>query len=792
MSTFDSTKTALATLLDDIISGKIQLPDFQRGWVWDDEHIQSLLVSIARSFPIGAVMLLETGGETRFQMRAVEGVALAGGKKPERLILDGQQRLTSLTQVLKLREAASTRDEKKREIKRYYYFDIDKALSGPTSLADAIVAVSEDRIQRANFGRDIVLDLTSATKEYDAFCFPCNQVFDANDWMYGLMKHRQDRVQQFMRFSEAVLEPFRRYQIPVIELKKETSKEAVCLVFEKVNTGGVPLSVFELVTATYAADGFNLRRDWYGEGEFKGRGSRWADRSLLRDTAATDFLQGVSLLYTYELQQQDLKAGKTGKAVTAVSAKREHILSMPLAAYQTWAEPLTVGFLEADQFLRHLGFHHPNFLPYRAQLIPLATALTHLGDRWLEPQVQLKLAQWYWCGVFGELYGSASETRIALDLQHLLSWINDDKAPQPVTVTGAGFQPTRLDTMRSRTSAAYRGLYVLLQNQGARDFFWKARMVDIDRNDKGIDIHHIFPRKWCDDRKISPRVYNSIVNKTAISYKANRKIGGNAPSDYLRQLQNDKAVQLGDSEMDAILASHSIDPALLRADNFEDCFRQRKAALLALIEQAMGKQAISSSEPPADDGLETPEEEFEGADANGDGQNPSPKGDSDGSEARRHSLRLEFWGKALDALTNAGVELYKNVRPTKDHWLSAGSGIGGVHYGMIFSKDCARVEFVLGRGTAEENKAMFDALFSRRAQIEQRFDASLEWRRLDDKKVSIVAFAQSFDGYEKTNWPHMIEWLVDKLQRLERAFKPEMAALRLLLRTQLDPPPAVE
>src|ERR1039458_4722083 len=87
--------------------------------------------------------------------------------------------------------------------------------------------------------------------------------------------------------------------------------------------------------------------------------------------------------------------------------------------------------------------------------------------------------------------------------------------------------------MRSRTSAAYRGLYVLLQDQGAKDFFWKARMVDLDRNEKGIDIHHIFPKKWCQDHGIAPKVFNSIVNKTAISYKANRKIGGSAPSEYL-------------------------------------------------------------------------------------------------------------------------------------------------------------------------------------------------------------------------------------------------------------------
>lgn len=71
MSTFDSTKVLLQTLLDDVVTGKLQLPDFQRGWVWDDEHVRSLLVSVSRSFPVGAVMLLETGGDARFQTRPV-------------------------------------------------------------------------------------------------------------------------------------------------------------------------------------------------------------------------------------------------------------------------------------------------------------------------------------------------------------------------------------------------------------------------------------------------------------------------------------------------------------------------------------------------------------------------------------------------------------------------------------------------------------------------------------------------------------------------------------------------
>ena len=63
-TSFDSTKTPLQELLARARTGQLQLPDFQRGWVWDDEHIKSLLASVSVSFPIGAVMLLQTGGGT--------------------------------------------------------------------------------------------------------------------------------------------------------------------------------------------------------------------------------------------------------------------------------------------------------------------------------------------------------------------------------------------------------------------------------------------------------------------------------------------------------------------------------------------------------------------------------------------------------------------------------------------------------------------------------------------------------------------------------------------------------
>ena len=607
MSTFDSTKTRLSDLLRNIESGSIQLPDFQRGWVWDDEHIRSLLVSIARAFPVGAIMLLETGGEAKFKIRPVEGLDpnKITPDKAEKLILDGQQRLTSLTQVLILKQPVKTRDEKKRPLERYYYINIEQALEGPSSYEEAIISVEVDKTQRANFGRDIVLDLRTPEKEYENFCFPCSQILNSDAWEEGLNAFDSSKFSRYMQFRKTVLNEFRSYDIPVIELKKDNKKEAVCLVFEKVNTGGVPLSVFELITATYAVDGVNLRDEWFGSKKDKIEGiGRWIGRQrMLADIEPTEFFQGLSLLFTYQKRMHDIASGKSGKQITGVSAKRESVLALPLSAYESQKKTLAEGFWKAAKFLRKESFFSKRDLPYRTQIVPLATVLALLGDRWLEQKVYDRICRWFWCGVLGELYGGAVETRMANDLQELMAWI-DGNDSEPSTVRDANFQPGRLDTLRTRNSAAYKAINVLIQRNGAQDFFWKSTIRELDETDWEeckLDIHHIFPQDWCSKQGIQPRKYDSVLNKTPISYKANRMVGGKAPSDYLMQLQNHKSVMLEDEGMDELLRSHFIDPGFLRNNDFTGFLESRRRLLISEIAKVMGKPAVETGDAIPDD-----------------------------------------------------------------------------------------------------------------------------------------------------------------------------------------------
>ena len=595
MTTFDSTKASLNDLLREIKEGKIQLPDFQRGWIWDDDHIRDLLVSIARSFPIGAVMLLEAGGGVRFQTRPVEGLEekVPRDQVPEKLILDGQQRLTTLTQAIALDKPVRTRTAKGKKIERHYYFNIQKALDAPDSLDDAVVAIDENRQLRSDFGRKVELDLSTTELECQHLHFPCSQIMDSDDWEATLHSVAPAQFGTYMEFRGKVLAAFRAYQIPVIQLQKETSKEAVCLVFEKVNTGGVPLSVFELITAMYAADGYNLRDDWFGSKvrNVDSRKERVEQDALLDGIEATEFLQGVSLLRTHEIRREDLLAGKTGKQVRPVSAKRTDVLQLPLSAWKRWANELETGLRNVARFLRRQCFYNRRELPYRTQLVPLAAVLTHLGDRWREPRIYDKLTRWFWSGVLGELYGGAVETRMANDYEELLGWFEDDDA-LPRTVREASFQPDRFNTLRSRLSAAYKGINVLVLREGSKDWYWKATIQDLDTEEIAIDIHHIFPKDWCKKQGIGKDQYDSILNKTPISYKANRKFGGDAPSHYLPRIQREKEVALNDTEMDELLASHALSPDLLRKDAFVEFVEDRRRRLSGLVEVAMGKSVV--------------------------------------------------------------------------------------------------------------------------------------------------------------------------------------------------------
>ncbi len=589
---FGIEKEFLLDLLKEVEKGASQLPEFQRGWVWPDRNIASLLASISLGYPVGTIMMLKAGGEVRFKQRPVQGAHPSTGAVVDRLILDGQQRLTSLYQSLRMGTAVTTVDLRKNDVTGWFYFDIRAAVDSDVDREETIRLIPEDKIIR-NFRREPMLDLSTPAKEYEQMMFPASMIFDPVDWYMGFQEYwnyNRDQILLWNAFQVGVIKRFEQYQIPVIELGKGTAREVVCQVFEKVNTGGVTLTVFELLTATFAADEFDLREDW------ELRQAAWADPQygVLGEVSNTDFLQAVTLLATQSRQRAFLaRADRDEERAPRVGCRRTDMLALTLAEYQQFAPQVVQGFKTAAKFLYGQHIFTTPFLPYGTQLIPLAAILAMAGNKAEPLAAQAKLTQWFWCGVLGELYGGTTETRFGRDLPEVLAWINGSTV-EPRTVEEAQFAAGRLQTLRTRGSAAYKGLYALLLKDGAMDWRTGDALSANTYFDEAIDIHHIFPKKWCDEQGISPSVYNSIVNKTPLSARTNRIIGGRAPSEYLHRLANSAGVSI--EKVKEKVTTHRADVDRLVADDFDGFQELRRAALLNQIAAAMGKPVTADTE----------------------------------------------------------------------------------------------------------------------------------------------------------------------------------------------------
>lgn len=597
---FDTTKEDLKDILRKVDNGKLQLPDFQRDYVWGDDDVQSLIASIAKGFPVGSLLTLESGGEVSFKPRTLAGVETVN-PSPEELLLDGQQRMTSLFQSMYCKRPIRTRTQKKVEIERFYYLNIEKAASDAANIEDAIVGVPADRIVRTNFGRDIQLDLSKRELEFEHDLFPLNQVFDHTDWYFewrGYWKSRKpDRFDLETKFFKGVVENIQRYKMPIIRLDKKNTREAICLVFEKVNVGGKKLDAFELVTAIYAASSFDLREDWHGPlGEpTEGRRGRMFDknnpRRVLKDIESTDFLQACTLLHTRQKRLEKAAAGVKDSDLPQISCKREALLGLPLTAYRANADLVEAGFIEAAGFVNELKIIVAKDVPYPPQITTLAATLSLLGDSGQTAIARDKLAQWFWSVALGEQYGSSTESKLARDVPELVNWIKDG-GPKPRSVEEAIFQQDRLYSLRTRLSAAYKAVHALLMRQGCQDFISGKGFELMSFYNQKVDVHHIFPQKWCKSAGINPKVFDAIVNKTPLSKKSNILIGGDAPSIYLKRIESKHG--FSSARLDEILRTHLIDPQFLRADDFQGFCDARVKALSALISGALGKAVVES------------------------------------------------------------------------------------------------------------------------------------------------------------------------------------------------------
>jgi hypothetical protein len=501
--------------------GKICLPNFQRDFVWTREEVADLVRSIIRGYFIGSLLLLRC----EVHNPPFAPVRLRGAEpdtqqlRPELLILDGQQRLSSLIYALTAPDL-SLKDSTRR---RWFFVDLDLVLREPDS--DEVVF---DRAKRELRGLD------QAEVQYEQRVLPCTALLTQQafyswrdgfeDWLRETDSEKLEVYRSEWRDGwTAAVTAFQTFEVPLVELPPVDDSDSesigrVCAIFEKLNSTGVDLSVYDLLTARLYRDNIRLHDLWTEAVSTHPMLGQWSKGKADEHKFGVLVLRTLALLRNLDPKPRIL--------INLEPEGFEDDWRRAAAAIERAIELITM--VGPDGF----GVFAKKWLPGFG-LIPILAALrAEIETRKLGEMERAELRRWYWCNVFMERYSSAVESKSRKDyLEMTRHWL--EAGPEPECFREAkdliGAPGFRVSDSASYASARYSGVFCLLAIHNARD--WR-RGEDLRLQD--LEDHHIFPKAFLLRHGISKRVeVNTIINRTLISNETNGKIKDKAPAEYM-------------------------------------------------------------------------------------------------------------------------------------------------------------------------------------------------------------------------------------------------------------------
>lgn len=484
----------LLTIIRDCRDAKVVIPEFQRSFVWERENIEELLISILQGYFIGTFLMLDTSSDKPvFPFRPVEGLDKVSTARPDRhanvrLVLDGQQRVTSLFYVLYEPPIPlkNTRNPYR------FYFRIDLALDEDPE--DAVCGVSRADRRRFSEMEDLVRD--SRAIRFSLF----EDSSSFYRWLYHEQQYLQDSDSK--RIMETFYKRFSDFMVPVVDLSRETRKDNIVNTFERINRTGVTLSLFDLAVARVYVKEIRLRDLW--------RSFQREHRKLAKAIKPEFLLKLVALF-----KGKEPKRGPVLDVIEDIQAPEF------LAKWEDAQAYMVKAHQRVTASSGGYGAVDTRWIPYSTILVPLAALLRAIEERGNPAHLYGKLDRWYWASVLSHRYDQAVDTRTFDDVRTVTAWL-DGSAP-PAWLVGLSPQSIDPDVDEPR-SALYRGLMCLVALQGARDFINGQQANLLECHDD-----HIFPRS----RFAKHQRVNSILNRTLISGQTNEVKGRRRPSEYL-------------------------------------------------------------------------------------------------------------------------------------------------------------------------------------------------------------------------------------------------------------------
>lgn len=587
--TFDPQKRRLDQLLPQIRSGEIQLPEFQRNYVWKWGQRFHLLNSVQKGYPIGTLLFLETSADSAgsvFKSRLVQGVdetSEAKSASPNELILDGQQRLTTLFQAfnrsgnywycLDLKELfKATGGQKNVEVDIEDFVKRQRASKSPQStlhnkhlLPLFFVVVDEDDRSLVEIIVEYQRTLGPEEKEFGDF----------------LIKN-----------LESYLKPFRDYELPVVRLSKSLSISAIATIFTELNNTGQKLTAFDLCVAKFFPAGINLRL-------------------LLDEKVATDSdFARLDPEGTASLQSIALLKNQGAKGLSSKKAKLVETLQ-PEWVDELWASS-TDGISSLGKLFSQTGFGSSKTLPYESVIPSLSVAITLLKQKGKsEASIQTRLRTFILGTGFNARYTEGTDAKRDNDVPEFMSYVSESKIPDHLTEV---FNTHSLISS-GLSGAKYAAFLGLLNGENLKDFKEdQAVGFGLPYKSNG-EVHHIFPKKYLQTflpATEAKKKADVVLNTTILLPETNNDISDKQPSTYLKLIKKELVAKghcaddnAADKRLRDTLRAHLIDADgfdCLLKDDFEGFLEARAKALAEKLKSlGVGAEYLVAESSEEDD-----------------------------------------------------------------------------------------------------------------------------------------------------------------------------------------------
>lgn len=508
----------LTDLFNEIDKGELRLPRFQRDFVWDRKKVMKLLDSIYSEYPIGSFFIWNAHEKYRALYRDIAELQLPAPRddRPLRYILDGQQRATSL--YVAMRGLTVNGVDYGR-----ISFDLE----------------TEQFVDKAPNGENLV-SVSSLT--------------DVSKFTQTLPTLKPEYQQTFLH----CMKKFSDYPLSVVIVKEKGLTDAI-EIFERINRGGKPLSIFDLVVATTWSETFDLKE-------------RYLELRKEIDTGGFGQIPPEVVTHTSAL------------VLKGYSAKSYQLQIKAEQLEENWGE-IAIAIKQSIEYIRqNFGVRIMEFVPYPSMISMLAYIFFKTKGRAFDSETADAIHEWFWKSSLSERYSGGLETKMGEDRRNVFDVILEGNKPELGVVT---LSPARVREVRISTRSAIRNAFFCLLALKHPRHFKTNGIIAIDspiaRGYSDPEKHHIFPRNFI--RKHSLGSDNHIANFCFIPAELNKEITDRTPSEYFADFASQN------NEFDDTLSSHLIQYSdAIKNDDYQQFLTERSEEIFKSFEKLIGSK----------------------------------------------------------------------------------------------------------------------------------------------------------------------------------------------------------